>query len=255
MKGSCNSATRKHTVFARFGSSNWHCLVFWHSACRLRVSSQILGKSGSVEYWWWFGPEVLVTEDDHAGGKVSANSDHKENAESWILFFFVLQEIAESQMILVHQEKAESQILFFVFWDNSENQIMFFDLQENAEIQKFVWLPGRYLKSNFLFLFSGTMPKVKYCFLSSRKMLKFKYFLASRKMLKVNYCFLSSGTMPNVKYCFFVLQDKCLISNISGASRKMVKVKYCFMSQRKFWKPNIFVASRKDGERKLFFVF
>ena len=33
------------------------------------------------------------------------------------------------------------------------------------------------------------MLKVKYCFLSSRKMLKFKYFLASRKMLKVKYCF------------------------------------------------------------------
>ena len=43
--------------------------------------------SGILKLWWWFGPEVLVTDDDHAGGKVSANSDHKENAESQILFF------------------------------------------------------------------------------------------------------------------------------------------------------------------------
>ena len=135
VKGSCNSATRKHTVFARFGSSNWHCLVFWHSACRLRVSSQILGKSGSVEYWWWFGPEVLVTEDDHAGGKVSANSDHKENAESWILFFFPPGNC----------------------WKSND-----------------FGPPGKCVKSDIVFCLLGQFRKSNNVFLSSRKMLKFK---------------------------------------------------------------------------------
>ena len=96
---------------------------------------------------WWFGPEVLVTDDDHAGGKVSANSDHKENAESQILFF-VLQEIAESQIFYVHPENDESQI-FFVNQENAEGQILLFVLQEYAEIQ--------------LLLASRKMLKVKYC--------------------------------------------------------------------------------------------
>ena len=52
VKGSYNSATRKKKVFARFGSSNWHCLVSRHSACRLRVSSQILRAFDSAEHFF-----------------------------------------------------------------------------------------------------------------------------------------------------------------------------------------------------------
>ena len=62
--------------------------------------------------------------------------------------FFVLQEIAESQIFYVHPENDESQI-FFVNQENAEGQILLFVLQEYAEIQ--------------LLLASRKMLKVKYC--------------------------------------------------------------------------------------------